>query len=163
MFRSLKMLGVGLLAAALVLPAQAAVPLIPSSPTYSEASQIVGTLNYLIGLINSNINVQTMAQFATPRNLIDNGQMQVQQRGTGTRTCGTTTVPSSAYSADRWGCNVNVTSGAGTLQVISTNLPAAPLPSFVGAESIGLRLCCAAVFRHWLEPPPGPSQLPCLC
>ena len=130
-----KMLGVALLAAvACVGIAKATVPYIPSSPTYSEASQIVATLNYLIGLINTNINTQTLAQFAAPRNLIDNGQMQVQQRGTGTRTCGTTTIPSTAYSADRWGCNVNVTSGAGTLQVITTNLPAAPLPAFNAAE-----------------------------
>jgi hypothetical protein len=54
--------------------------------------------------------------------------MAVQQRGTGIRTCGTTTIPSTAYAADRWGCNVNVTSGAGSLQVITTaaNLPASP-------------------------------------
>ena len=131
-----KMLGVALLAAvACVGIAKATVPYIPSSPTYSEASQIVATLNYLIGLINTNINTQTLAQFAAPRNLIDNGQMQVQQRGTGTRTCGTTTIPSTAYSADRWGCNVNVTSGAGTLQVITTaaNLPASPAFRSLGA------------------------------
>jgi len=115
------------------LAAWGAVPLLPSTPTFSEPSQIVGTLNYLIGLINTNINQQTMANFANPRNLLDNGGMQVQQRGTGTRTCGTTTIPSSAYAADRWGCNVNVTSGAGTLQVITTNLPAAPLPTFNAA------------------------------
>ena len=129
-FRKLWIAFIALLAPVAVL---AAVPQIPSSPTYSEASQIVGTLNYLVGLINSNINQQTMANFANPRNLLDNGGMQVQQRGTGTRTCGTTTIPSTAYSADRWGCNVNVGSGAGTLQVITTNLPAAPLPAFNAA------------------------------
>jgi len=112
------------------LAAWGAVPLLPSTPTFSEPSQIVGTLNFLINTINTAITPQTMANYATPRNLLDNGGMQIQQRGTGTRTCGTTTIPSSAYSADRWGCNVNVTSGAGTLQVITSNLPAAPLPTF---------------------------------
>ena len=113
--------------------AWSAVPQIPSSPQYSEASQIVGTLNYLVGLINSYINAATMAEYSLPRNLLDNGQMQIQQRGTSTQTCGTTTVPATAYAADRWGCNVNVTSGAGTLQVITSNLPAAPLPAFNAA------------------------------
>lgn len=120
----------GLSAAWLAPGVKATVPNIPSTSQYSEASQIISTLNYLIGLINTNVTTQTLAQFATPRNLLDNGQMQVQQRGTGTVTCGTTTIPSSAYSADRWGCNVNVSSGAGTLQVITSNLPALPLPSF---------------------------------
>jgi hypothetical protein len=119
----------GLSAAWLAPGVKATVPNIPSTSQYSEASQIISTLNYLIGLINTNITTQTLAQFATPRNLLDNGQMQVQQRGTAAQTCGTTTIPSSAYSADRWGCNVNVSSGAGTLQVITANLPAAPLPT----------------------------------
>ena len=122
------------IAALFTAPAFAAsVPQVPATSQYSEPSQIVGTLNYLVGLINTAINQQTVQPLGIPRNLLDNGQMQVQQRGTGTRTCGTTTIPSSAYAADRWGCNVNVTSGAGTLQVISSNLPAAPLPSFNNA------------------------------
>jgi hypothetical protein len=133
--------GIALLAAAALVGSwlstgRAAVPLIPSTPQYSEPSQIVGTLNFLISQINTFITPQSMAVPATPRNLLDNGGMQIQQRGTGTRTCGTTTVPpATAYAADRWGCNVNVTSGAGTLQVITTaaNLPQAPLPTFNGA------------------------------
>lgn len=130
-----RMLGVALIGAALLASgARAAIPYLPSTnPQYADASQILGTLNYLIGQINTFVNPQVLAIPSTPRNLIDNGGMSVQQRGTGTRTCGTTTIPSSAYSADRWGCNVNVTSGAGTLQVITTNLPAAPLPAFNAA------------------------------
>ena len=127
-----KKLGIALLALLAPVAVWGAVPQIPSSPTYSDASQIVGTLNYLVGLINANVTPQTMAVPSTPRNLVENGGMQVQQRGAGTQTCGTTTIPSSAYAADRWGCNVNVTSGAGTLQVITANLPAAPLPTFNG-------------------------------
>lgn len=54
------------------------------------------------------------------RNVIQNGDMAVQQRGTGERTGGTTTIPSSAYSADRWGCNANVTSGAAFCAALTT-------------------------------------------
>jgi hypothetical protein len=91
-----------------------------------DPSQLLATINQLVQSINTGITPQTMANFGNPRNLLENGQMQVQQRGTGTRTCGTTTIPTTAYAADRWGCNVNVTSGAGTLQVITTNLPSSP-------------------------------------
>lgn len=85
--------------------------------------------NSLIQQINSLITPQSMATYTVPRNLLDNGQMQVQQRGTATRTCGTTTIPSSAYGPDRWGCNVNVGSGAGTLIVDNTvaDLPTGPI------------------------------------
>lgn len=134
-----KRLGMALLAGAVIAGAwftsgvKASVPLIPSNSKYSEASQIVSTLNYLIGLINSNINPQTMASFSNPRNVLDNGGMQIQQRGTGAQTCGTTTIPATAYAADRWGCNVNVGSGAGTLQVITTDLPTSAVgPAFNG-------------------------------
>ena len=100
---------------------------IPPFTGAQDPSNLFFYLNTLVQEINTLITPQTMANFATPRNLLDNGQMQVQQRGTGTRTCGTTTIPSSAYAADRWGCNVNVSSGAGTLQVITTGLPAQPV------------------------------------
>ena len=92
-----------------------------------DPSQIFFYLNTLIAQLNTFAANNSGADFANPRNLLDNGQMQVQQRGTGTRTCGTTTIPTTAYAADRWGCNVNVTSGAGTLQVITTGLPASPV------------------------------------
>lgn len=101
---------------------------IPPFTGPQDPSQIFFYLNTLIQNINSLITPQTMATSSTPRNLLDNGAMAVEQRGTGVQTCGTTTIPSTAYSADRWGCNVNVTSGAGSLQVITTaaNLPASP-------------------------------------
>jgi hypothetical protein len=106
---------------------RAAIPIFTGPGLCSEGSQMLNCINTLINTINQAITPASMAQFGAVRNLLDNGQMQVQQRGTGTRTCGTTTIPSSAYSADRWGCNVNVTSGAGTLQVITSNLPAQPV------------------------------------
>lgn len=121
------LISAAVLAAAAVPLAKAVVPNVPSTSQYAEASQIIATLNYVISTINAAVTPQTMAQFSTPRNMLENGAMAVQQRGTGTRTCGTTTVPSTAYAADRWGCNVNVTSGAGTLQVITTNLPTFPV------------------------------------
>jgi len=127
-----KWLGAFGIAAALISTAAyaASIPLFTgpsgSNPTADQPPGIA-TLNQLINAINSYITPQSVATFSTPRNLLDNGQMQVQQRGTGTRTCGTTTIPSSAYSADRWGCNVNVTSGAGTLQVIAASLPTQPI------------------------------------
>lgn len=101
---------------------------IPFFTGAQDPSQLNASLNQLIQAINAGVTPASMASFANPRNLLDNGAMAVQQRGTGTRTCGTTTIPSTAYAADRWGCNVNVTSGAGVLQVITTaaNLPASP-------------------------------------
>jgi hypothetical protein len=125
------------LVAALLAPfaAWSAVPLIPSTSQYSEPSQIVGTLNFLVNTINTAITPQTMAAYSNSRNVVDNGAMQVQQRGTGTRTCAANAaITTAAYAADRWGCSVNVASGAGTLQVITTNLPAAPLPPFAAAQ-----------------------------
>lgn len=92
-----------------------------------DPSQLNATINSVIQSINSGITPQTMATYTAPRNLLDNGGMQVYQRGTGAATCGTTTIPSSAHAADRWGCNVNVTSGAGSLQVITTSLPTQPV------------------------------------
>jgi hypothetical protein len=100
---------------------------IPPFTGAQDPSQIFFYLNTLIAEINAAFAANGAADFALPRNLLDNGQMQVQQRGTGTRTCGTTTIPSTAYAADRWGCNVNVSSGAGVLQVITTGLPAQPV------------------------------------
>ncbi len=109
----------------------AVVALSANIPTFTgpqDPSQLFFYLNTLVNNINSGITPASMGNFDNPRNLLDNGAMAVQQRGTGTQTCGTTTIPSTAYAADRWGCNVNVTSGAGTLQVITTaaNLPASP-------------------------------------
>jgi hypothetical protein len=100
---------------------------IPFFTGAQDPSQLFNYLNQLIAQINVLSNANQLVDFNNPRNLLDNGQMQIQQRGTGVQTCGTTTIPSSAYAADRWGCNVNVTSGAGSLQVITSNLPAQPV------------------------------------
>ncbi len=65
------------------------------------------------------------------RNLVGNGGMAVQQRGTAERTGGTTTLPSTAYSADRWGCQANVTSG----QAFCAALATGPT-GFSGSQSV---------------------------
>jgi hypothetical protein len=60
------------------------------------------------------------------RNMLDNGEMLIQQRGTGTATCGQTSgLAANSYAADRWGCDVNVTSGAGQLTPV-TGTPTLP-------------------------------------
>jgi hypothetical protein len=67
----------------------------------------------------------------TPRNYLDNGSLNIQQRGVGIVTCGTTTT--AVYGADRWACQTNVTSGAGRSSLVTT---AALLP--VGFQNVNL-------------------------
>ena len=58
------------------------------------------------------------------RNVIHNGGMAVQQRGTAERTCAANAgITSAAYVADRWGCQANVGSGAGFAKAVTTSLP----------------------------------------
>jgi hypothetical protein len=103
-----------------------------TGPTTNEPSQENATLNQLIQNLNGQITPSTMAPWAQGRNYLDNGDMWVDIRGTGAATCGTTTVPETAYSADRWGCFVNVSGGVGTLQV-ATSSPTPPL-QFINEE-----------------------------
>jgi len=64
-------------------------------------------------------NVQLLANFSgLPRNYLDNGSLNIQQRATGIITCGTTTT--AVYGADRWACQTNVTSGAGRSSLVTT-------------------------------------------
>lgn len=104
-----------------------AVTTIPLFTGPQDPSQLFFYLNSLVQSINGLSSANQGMSFANPRNYLDNGQMQVQQRGTGIQTCGTTTIPSSAHAADRWGCNVNVTSGAGSLRVVTASLPTQPV------------------------------------
>ena len=68
---------------------------------------------------NQYIAESLLANFSgTPRNYLDNGTLNVQQRGTGIVTCGTTA--SAVYGADRWACQANVTSGAGRSSLVTT-------------------------------------------
>jgi hypothetical protein len=114
--------GLGLLMG--LLPAHAAqIPLFVG-PNCEESSQTLSCLNQLIVQLNQQL-FAVPAQSA-PRNYLDNGAMQVDQRGTGGRTCALNgaAITSAAYSADRWGCQVNVAVGQG---ILTTGAPTPPI------------------------------------
>jgi hypothetical protein len=105
---------------------------LPAGPPVLTGSEIIPADTGLQIPATATIPVGLLGNFSgTPRNYLDNGSLNVQQRGTGIVTCGTTTVPSSAYGPDRWGCYANVTSGAGRTSIVTT---AALLP--VGFASV---------------------------
>lgn len=88
-----------------------------------EVNQVQAMFNQLIQSINSAV---TPATIQTYPNVVDNGAMAVYQRGTGIATCAAAAgLTAAAYSADRWGCSGNVTSGAGRA-VIKTTGPTPP-------------------------------------
>lgn len=102
-----------------------------SGPNCQEPSQQLSCMNQLILSINAALgNVPTWSE---QRNYLDNGAMQVSQRGTGAATCALNgaAITSAAYAADRWGCEVNVAVGAGQLTTI-TATPTPP-PGFSSA------------------------------
>ncbi len=112
----------------------AAFATVPNPPTPTDPSQLVFLLNTLVQSINNNVTPATMGNVSNFRNYLDNGAMGVFQRG-GTATCGTTSgIPSSAYGPDRWGCIVNVTSGAGQLTAV-TSSPTPP-PGFLQSATL---------------------------
>jgi hypothetical protein len=133
-----KLLGVLSIAVLLALGATAiratTIPLFPQTSGCVEPSQLLSCLNQLITTINAQIS--NTPAWMTPRNLLDNGAMQVSQRGTGAATCALNgaAITSAAYSADRWGCEVNVAVGAGQLTQI-TATPTPP-PGFSSAIKI---------------------------
>lgn len=100
---------------------QAALTLNPgaSLAIYNDSSP-AATGNYWTGVGTAGAGGVSPQNF---RNVVQNGDMVIQARGTGERTGGTTTIPSSAYSADRWGCNANVTSGQAFCAALTTTPP----------------------------------------
>ena len=122
--------------AVLALAAGAAIAAnIPNTPTPTDPSQIVFLFNQLIQNINTLITPQSIAPLASTRNYLDNGEQIVQQRGTGNVTCGTTSGPGvTAYGPDRWACDVNVTSGAGQMNIV-TSSPTPP-PGFTASTKL---------------------------
>lgn len=120
-----KVIAAGAAILASVIAAKAVnIPLL-TGPAFNEPSQIEATLNFVIQQINTLVTAQSVAAFNTPRNLLDNGEMLIQQRGTGTVNCGGTSgVTAATYSADRWACDVNVGSQAGQMAPVGiTSLP----------------------------------------
>lgn len=95
---------------------------LPAGPPLLTGSEIVPVDTGLQIPATATVPVSLLGNFSgTPRNYIDNGSLNVQQRGTGTVTCGTTTVPpATAYGPDRWGCFANVASGAGRTAIVTT-------------------------------------------
>lgn len=65
--------------------------------------------------------------FNSPRNLLGNGALNITtMNGTSTVTCATTSaLTTAALSADRWGCDANVTSGVGRTAIV-TSSPSPP-------------------------------------
>jgi len=96
-----------------------------SNPIQFPADQY--DLNNLISQINSGVTSQTTATYTNFRNILDNGAMLIQQRGTAATAGGAQSgVVSANYSADRWVVDTNVASGAGFSQVV-TATPSPPL------------------------------------
>lgn len=97
------------------------VELIPITGTNWFAQVMPGTMQTESGAVG--------AQWATGRNYLDNGNMAITQRGTGTITCAANAaITSTAYGPDRWGCSANVGSGAGRQQIV-TSSPTPPAGS----------------------------------
>ena len=96
-----------------------------TGPTGANPAVVPGNvadMNSLVLAINNGITSQSTSNPALPRNLLDNGSIDVAQRGTGVVTGATTGgCASSTYDADRWCVVTNVTSGAGRGQVVTSS------------------------------------------
>lgn len=104
---------------------------VPAGPPLLTGSELVPADTGLPGTTSPQtvvIPIQLLSNFSgTPRNYLDNGSLNIQQRGTGTVTCAAAAaITSAAYGPDRWGCSANVTSGAGRQAIVTT---AALLPA----------------------------------
>lgn len=117
------------------------VTITPATSTINGSSTWILTQNQSVRIVSDATNYQVMAQgsggatgtYNNFRNLVDNGGMNVQQRGTGTITCAqNAAITAAAYSADRWGCSVNVASGAGRQIALTTGVPT----GFTGAQQL---------------------------
>lgn len=77
-----------------------------------------GLIGYFQAMAN---NINAYASSYQPLNYLDNAALVVQQRGTSAVTCGGTSGPAStAYSADRWACEVNVGSQQGRMSTVTS-------------------------------------------
>lgn len=87
--------------------------------------------------------LQAASGGSLPTNQLSNGQMAINQQGTGVITGGTTTVTALQFAADRWFIDTNVTSGTGRGQVIT----ATPAPPQGFAQSFKLYRNSAALLQ----------------
>lgn len=126
-FATIVMLTSGVLAASIPLPGQSGAPYAPPYDPSALGSYLQLTL-------------QATNQWASgyqPLNYLDNGFMTVQQRGTGTATCGGTSGPAStAYGADRWACEVNVGSQQGRQTPVTSASGVTFAPSVANMTSL---------------------------
>ena len=113
----------------------------PWDPTNGQ-----GSINGLIGSLNSSITPGSMAPYAMGRNFLDNGAMQVDQRSAFavTSLCATTSGPIQAtgttagsYASDRWACDINMATGSGQLSATrATPSPATGFTNFRHMHSL---------------------------
>ena len=91
---------------------------------------LLSDLNTAVNTVNQYANSSTMGSPLNFRNWLDNGAMDVVQRGSAQINCGGTggtgsgATLGSGYVADRWACIVNVGSQAGKVQVSTSSPPA---------------------------------------
>lgn len=117
------------------------VTITPATSTINGSTTYSLTQNESMRVVSDATNYQIMAQgtggattsYNDFRNLVDNGGMNVQQRGTGTITCAqNAAITAATYSADRWGCSANVAVGAGRAIALTTGVPT----GFTGAQQL---------------------------
>jgi hypothetical protein len=75
-----------------------------------------------------------MASLAAPRNFLDNGSMDVNQRAVTATAATTSGLVETSYSPDRWGADVNMAAGAGQFAVV-TSTPT-PYPGFANSATL---------------------------
>jgi hypothetical protein len=116
-------LGVLSLFASALLASSAIAANVPLQTGPLDPGNVLGNENALIQAINAGIGGSGL-NFG--RNLLDNGDMWVNQRAA-TATCATTAgLVETSYSPDRWGCDSDFTTGAGQLSVV-TSSPTPPV------------------------------------
>jgi hypothetical protein len=95
------------------------------NPQQCEMPQACNDLNAYNYSVNQNVSG------FQPLNFLDNGAMLINQRGAAERVGGTTSGPTPAqYGADRWAVDVNVTSGAGYSNEVTSESGVTFAPGF---------------------------------
>lgn len=105
---------------------------LPAGPPFLTGSELIPADTGLGGGVSPQsvtIPVTMLGNyFGTPRNFLDNGALNITNtNGTSTVTCAAAAaIAVTGMSADRWGCQANVTSGAGRTAIV-TSSPTPPV------------------------------------